>query len=238
MTTVIVDGSRFELSRIELTADAFHHLFRVRRLRVGDRLRVVDGLGRAREGCVDEIERHCARLALGDSIASNEPALWLELLVAAPRPGRAAWLVEKATEVGVAAIRFVGSSRSPRTYGAATIERLTRSARAAVEQCDRSRVPEVTGVHKWQEIAGLVGALEESWVLDTSAPLRSFSVPRSHVSRSLLIGPEGGWEPGELEELSAMGCERVGLGRRILRVETAAVVAAAAFLVTSSVDTV
>ena len=142
MTTVIVDAEKFGAEAIELSSDSFHHLFRVRRLKVRDALRVVDGRGRARRGEVSVIERHSARLLLGKALPSNEPDLALELLVAAPRPQRAAWLVEKATELGVVAVRFLRSKRSPRTYGVSTVNRLKRSARAAVEQCDRSLVPE------------------------------------------------------------------------------------------------
>ncbi|MDH3255060.1 MAG: 16S rRNA (uracil(1498)-N(3))-methyltransferase [Acidobacteriota bacterium] len=237
MTTVIVTPEQWKRQTLELTAESYHHLFRVRRLRVGDRLRIVDGRGRARTAKVEQIERHVARLALGDTQRANEPGTRVELLVAAPRPQRAGWLVEKATEVGVGAVRFFNSARSPRRYGASTLERLTRMARSAVEQCERALVPEVTAVHEWREIAELLGRLGECRVLDQAATTTSMALPSDVTSVGILVGPEGGWESAELQTLETLACRAVSLGERVLRVETAALVAAAAVLVTPSVDT-
>ena len=238
MTTVIVDAEKFGADAIELSADSFHHLFRVRRLRVNDALRVVDGEGRARLGEVSTIERHSARLSLGNALPSNEPDLALELLVAAPRPQRASWLVEKATELGVVAVRFLQSKRSPRTYGASTLNRLKRSARAAVEQCDRSLVPEVSAMHEWEAVPQLIRALDCCWVLDPAAAGQGLTRPTEARSVGLLVGPEGGWDETELRLFESLSCQASRLGPRILRVETAALAGASALLVTSSVDTV
>jgi 16S rRNA (uracil1498-N3)-methyltransferase len=237
MTTVIVEVEQFEQQTLELSADSFHHLFRVRRLRAGDVLRVVDGRGHARQGQVARIGRHAASLELGEPVPTNEAGLSLELLVAAPRPQRAAWLVEKVTEIGVMAVRFFRSRRSPRTYGTATLNRLVRSARAAVEQSDRSRVPEVTGVHDWPDLSSLVGGSDMCFVLDPTARQSSFDLPIGTGTVRLLVGPEGGWDRSEIEAFEHLACRFVSLGPRILRVETAALVGAAALLVTPSVDT-
>lgn len=239
MTTVIVEVEQFVQQTLELSADSFHHLFRVRRLRAGDVLRVVDGRGQARQGQVARIERHAASLELGEPVPTNEAGLSLELLVAAPRPQRAAWLVEKVTEIGVMAVRFFRSRRSPRTYGPATLNRLVRSARAAVEQSDRSRVPEVTGVHDWPDLSSLVGRGDICFVLDPTARQSSFNLPIGTGTGTvrLLVGPEGGWDQSEIEAFESLACRFVSLGPRILRVETAALVGAAALLVTPSVDT-
>ncbi len=237
MTTVIVTPEDWEAETLDLSSDSFHHLFRVRRLGTGDALRVVDGHGRARQGRVAKVERHSARLLLGEPVPTNEAQISVELLVAAPRPQRAAWLVEKATEIGVVAVRFLRSMRSPRSYGAATVKRLVRTARAAVEQCDRSVVPEVTAGHEWADVSALVAPHESCFVLQPGAPRPALEERIAGRSVGLLVGPEGGWDESELEMFESLGCRSVGLGRRILRVETAAVVGASLFLVDCSVDT-
>ncbi len=203
----------------------------------GERLRVVDGAGRARWGEVARVERAAAFVALGEPAPANEPARRVELLVATLRPERAAWVVEKATELGVAAVRFLHTARAPRTFGAGTVERLARVAAAAVEQCHRARCPAVTGTHEWGELAALAAGFEDRRVLDTAAGSGVGAEPETAsdsdaaAPASLLIGPEGGWSPEEQAGLVAAGWRAVGLGPRVLRAETAAVVGAALLLV-------
>ena len=99
--------------RLEVEGDAYRHLFRARRLAVGDALRVVDGRGRARHGRIVEVGRTRAAVELGDELPSLEPATRARLLVGAARPERASWLVEKATELGAESIVFIASERTP-----------------------------------------------------------------------------------------------------------------------------
>lgn len=234
MTNLLLSQDLLAADEAVVEGDAYRHLFRARRLAVGDRLRVVDGAGAARWAEVAEVDRRRGRLRLLDPAPAGEPAYRLELLVAPPKKERAAWLVEKATELGVAAVRFLGSERSPRSLGSGTRERLLRVAGSAVEQCGRSRVPEVTGVHPWPEIPGLLEGLADRWMLDAGAAAGGWGGAPAGAGGgggAVLVGPEGGWTEAEAEELRSLGCRPVGLGERVLRVETAAVVAAAAVLV-------
>ena len=98
------------------------------------------------------VDRTSATVALGEPAPAHEPALHLELLVPTCRPERASWLIEKATEVGVAGIRFLNMARAPRDIGSGIFDRLRRVAVSAVEQCHRSRLPEITGPHEWRDL--------------------------------------------------------------------------------------
>lgn len=226
MITLLTDPAAFDGEDVAIEGDAYRHLFRARRTEVGERLRVVDGRGRARWGEVVRVDRQSARVALGEPAPANEPAAWLELLVTTLRPERASWLVEKATEAGVSAIRFFNSVRAPRVFGEGTVERLRRVAAAAVEQCHRSLLPEITGPHGWTEIGRLTANAGERWFLDTAAGEGGWGAPVP-ASAALIVGPEGGWEPDERRELLAAGWRPVGLGPRVLRAETAAVLGVA-----------
>jgi 16S rRNA (uracil1498-N3)-methyltransferase len=230
VTTLVVAPDQWLEDEVVVETAAFHHLFRVRRLSAGDHLRIVDGEGNARRGTVADLDRSGARLLLGERIPSNEPSRRVEILVAAPRPQRAGWLVEKVTEIGASGVRFLNSQRSPRRYGSRTLDRLRRLACAATEQCQRALVPEVTGVHPWDELPILLAGTGARWFLDS----RSVAEPRVEVGRSesaaLLIGPEGGWTDRELEVFADLDCHGISLGERTLRVETAAVVGAASLL--------
>jgi len=228
--TLLVEPADFDGAEVRVEGDAYKHLFRARRLAVGDRIRVVDGAGRARWSEVARIDRSTAFLALGEPAPANDPRRRVDLLVPTLRPERASWLVEKATEVGVAAIRFLHTERAPRDFGAGTLARLGRVAAAALEQCHGARLPALTGPHEWSELAALTAGAVERWVLDTAAEMDDPVWNRSEASAALLIGPEGGWSDRERQELRAAGWLAVGLGSRVLRAETAAVVGAARLL--------
>ncbi len=246
--------------RVEIEGNAYRHLFRARRLETGSRLRAVDGKGRARWAEVVRVERRLATLSLGAPAPANEPEYRLHLWVAALRAERASWLVEKATEIGVYSIRFVTTERTPRKYAAASLERLRRVARAAVEQCHRSRVPEISGVEPWEVLTASLGetgrAGADRYVLDLDARRRESglsskqqgmfgssehalqrrgwandSEPQAQGRWGLvLVGPEGGWSGTEKRQLRKLDCRAVSLGHRTLRVETAAIAAAAKLL--------
>jgi 16S rRNA (uracil1498-N3)-methyltransferase len=237
MITLLVDPADFDHSSTRVEGEPYQHLFRARRVAVGEEMRIVDGRGRARWGKVERVDRTTATVALGEPAPDHEPAFRLELLVPTCRPERASWLVEKATELGVVAIRFTNMARAPRELGTMTFDRLRRVAVAAVEQCHRSRLPEITGPHAWSQAVGLAGP-EVRWFLDTEATddPASHHEPEGLLSRreaksgALLVGPEGGLDPAERRELQLAGWRAAGLGDRTLRLETAAIVGAA-FLV-------
>lgn len=141
VTTLVVPPAALAGETFRLAGDAYHHLVRVKRLEVGDALRLTDGSGHARFAELASISKKDALARLGDEAPANEPALHVEIWTAPPKPERAAWLVEKATEVGVAAIRFLPTGRAARAFAAPQLERLTRVAVAAVEQSPRRSSP-------------------------------------------------------------------------------------------------
>lgn len=236
MITVLVEPGDFERGEARIEGDAYRHLFRARRLPSGSRLRAVDGRGGARWAEVAEVDRRSARLTLGEGAPSHEPSVRLELLVGAPRRERASWVVEKATELGVAAVRFVACERSPRDYGPGTLDRFRRVATAALEQCHGSRLPEISGVHGWEELEDLLAASGRRWFLDLDPGARPLAEAAAEPGGArtahavLLVGPEGGWTDTERHRLAALGCTGAHLGDRVLRVETAAIVGAAHLL--------
>ena len=233
MITHLATPEELDGDEVTVEGDAYRHLFRARRLAIGDAVRTVDGHGRARWSEVTEVDRRRARLVLGDEAPTREPAYALELLVAPPRPERAAWLVEKATELGVVGLRFLAGERAPRTYGAGKLERFRRVAAAAACQCHRSRVPEVSGVHPWHELPELLAGIDDRFVLDPEAAgdpaAGARTAPAGDVRQrgGVVIGPEGGFTADERSELDRLEALAVGLGPRI---ETAAIAAAAQLL--------
>ncbi len=229
MITLLVTPEEFTSAEIAVEGEAYRHLFRARRAEVGESVRLVDGLGTARAGRIVRIDRKAgwiAPVAPVEGLPANEPALRLTLLVPTLRPERASWLVEKATELGVAAIRFLHTERAPRDVGSGTLERLRRVAISALEQCHGARLPKIDGPHGWSDLARLAEGLEARWVLDPGGAPGLDGEPKTRTA-ALLVGPEGGLTAEELDFARSLGFRPLALGPRILRIETAAVAGAA-----------
>jgi 16S rRNA (uracil1498-N3)-methyltransferase len=224
---LLVAPAELAAPTLRVEGDRYRHLFRARRLALGAVLRLVDGEGQARRAVVTAIDRHGADLTLGEPLAGEEPAPAVTLWVAMPKPERAAWLVEKATELGVVAVRFLAVERAVRSPAARELERLRRVAAAALEQCGGARLPAIDGPHELAALARLLGG-EPAAFLDPAAELPLAKVAPGIAA--VLVGPEGGWTPTERETLVGAGLTGARLGERTLRVETAALAAAALLL--------
>lgn len=228
MTTLLISGESFAAESVTVDGEPFRHLFRARRLGPGERLRVVDGNGAARWATVGSVGRRSAELELGAAAPDNEPPIRLEVWVAPPRSNRAPWMIEKLTELGVRAVHLWTTERGPRRYGAARLERLRRVAAAALEQCERSRLPLIDAC-SWDEGIAGIRRCGRRWLLQPGAPPPETATRAGDDDSAvaLLVGPEGGWDEAELELLVGLPCRLIGVGPTVLRVETAAVVGAA-----------
>ena len=229
MITLVVSPSDLRGVEVRVEGPAYRHLFRARRLAANAVVRLVDGEGTARFGRAQEVTASEAWLSLGEDAPTNEPAMYLELLAPVPKGSRLSWMVEKATEIGASAIRLMHAERAPRRISASTLARLKRVAVAAVEQSHRSVVPVVSGAHDFSGLPVLLESLQERWFLQPGATEPSESSVETRAA--LLVGPEGGWTAGELEQLGEWGCQALGLGPTIMRIETAAAVGCARLLI-------
>lgn len=230
MITLVIDPVEIDSQQIEVEGAKYRHLFRARRLPEGTRVRVVDGRGRARWSTVARVDAKVAVLDLHEEADPNELEFEIDLFVACPRTQRLSVLIEKTTEIGLARIRLIECDRATRSISANGLERLARVARAAVEQCQRARIPEITGPHPWSETLSLVTDLDTLWILDPESCGERRSAFGSRVG--LVVGPEGGFTDGESAQLKRAGGEAIGLGPTILRSETAAIVGVALLAVT------
>jgi 16S rRNA (uracil1498-N3)-methyltransferase len=161
--------------------------------------------------------------------AEAEPDLWL---VFAPiKRARLDWLVEKASELGAAALQPVWTERTQ--PGRLNGERLRALAIAAAEQSERLSVPEVRIPERLDVLLASWPAERRLVVCDETGrgmPIASALAGFRDGPAALLIGPEGGFTDRELDALGKLPIvTRVGLGPRVLRAETAAVAALAIF---------
>jgi len=215
--------------------DADHrHVGRVLRARPGDALTLFDGAGSEVEAKVVRVERTETELALGARRVVAGPAVPLTLLCAVPRGPRMDLLVQKTSELGIARIVPVVTERSvarPDAEGAdGKRARWEKIAREAARQCGRADLP-IVDPPVALEVALAAPALPvRRLALFEGEKIRSLRATLSGIepaATALLVGPEGGFAAAELAGARAAGFEAVGLGDRILRVETAAIVAVA-----------
>lgn len=197
-----------DVDRPVLGAGDRHHLSRVRRLRDGDPVTVTDGAGRWR-WCEfgDELRPTC------EVVHDEAPAPLLTIGFALVKGQRPELVVQKLTELGIdVIIPFVAArsvtrwddSKSDRNH-----ERLVTIAREAAQQSRRTWFPVVERVTTFEAVSSLDGA----------AMAERDGAPVDEAAHTVLIGPEGGWDPVELR------LPRVGLGPTVLRAETAAIAA-------------
>jgi 16S rRNA (uracil1498-N3)-methyltransferase len=194
-----------------LDADTLHHLARVLRLRRGETVTVTDGVGSWR-CCVFTGEGVDPS---SEAFGERRPDPPLTIAVAPPKGERLEWLVAKCTEVGIDRIVLLEAEHSVVRWTGERAERqLARLRRVAVEASMQSR-------RVWlPEISGPTRAVD---VLPGLAVAEPGGRPVAVDDVAIAIGPEGGWSAKELE----VAASSVTLGPNILRVETAAVAAAA-----------
>lgn len=214
---------------LALPAGAARHV-QVLRLQPGDPLTLFDGRGGEYEATVEHMGRSEVRVRVGAHHAiEREAPVAVHLALAMPANERMDWLVEKASELGVASITPLMSERSVLRL---TGERAQKKqahwqaiAVAACEQCGRNRVPEV---HAVQPLAAWLAArAAPGWMLSLAEGTRAIAAMPVQGEATLLSGPEGGLAPGEEQAAVARGWQPVNLGSRVLRAETAPLAALA-----------
>lgn len=218
--------------KVAFAADESRHMTRSLRLGRGDLVLVFDGRGREYL-CRISSAWPCVEAEVIEEVESAaEPRAQIELAQALIKGDKFDLVVQKATEVGVASISPLITDRSdvklPPERANARLERWRRIAREAAKQCRRASVPEV------RPVATLQRLLENAEKPDLrllfseqggeSLRLLLASRPRRI---GLLVGPEGGWSEREIELAMACGARPVTLGPRILRAETAGIIAVA-----------
>ena len=221
---------------VSLPTEEARHLGQVLRAKPGLVVHLFDGAGRLVEGAVTSISRRDAVVQvtslLDEGVAAAQSPR-LHLACAIPKGDRARWLVEKITELDVASLTPLETARSVVEAGAGKLEKMEQTVLAACKQSRRNRLLKIHAPLSWEKWLMSVPPEEDVWVADPrGTPISSRTVAAStdvHVA----IGPEGGLTADELSAAAARGGHLIGLGRHVLRIETAAVTVAAWFALTA-----
>ena len=222
-------------SVVDVTGDEAHHAVAVRRLREGEHVVLTDGLGTSVTGAVASTGKRVFAVSVESVSYDDRPAPAITVVQALPKGERGELAVEVLTEVGVDRIVPWAAARSVAVWkgerAAKSHAKWQATAREAAKQSRRSWLPSVTALASTADLAALVGEADLAVVLheDATDPLSAVDVPASGRI-VVVVGPEGGISPEELDALTAAGARSVRLGAEVLRTSTAGVVAVAALL--------
>jgi 16S rRNA (uracil1498-N3)-methyltransferase len=213
---------------VDLDGPEAHHLVAVCRLRPGDRVYLFNGDGSQYPAEVVATQRrHVSLRILGVETPQRELVFRLEVAAPLPKGDRGQFLVEKLTELGVTCFVPLRTARTVVQPRDTRLERLQRQVIEASKQCGRNVLMGVAALTDWEGYTGRTD-LPELRVLAHPGGEESWPRAESPISGVVVaVGPEGGFTDEEVALARSGGWRVVGLGPRILRVETAAIALAA-----------
>lgn len=235
MAGFLVDPADVQESTLVLRGEEAHHLARVRRHRQGEVVEVVDGAGSWYQVRIESLGRGEVRAQILDRQQDRgESPVRLTLAAALVKGQRFDFLVEKATELGVAELVPLLTERGVVQPGSEhKPARWEHLARAALKQCGRSRLPLIAAPVALGEVvrAGVEDGQQVLLAIPTGGEELRCCLEGQEAGRVILaVGPEGGFSPGEVAAARRLGARVLSWGKRVLRSETAGMVLAALVL--------
>ena len=205
----------------ELPADPSHYLRTVLRRSVGDVIGLFNGTSSEFSAEITAISKKAVSVRVGTTVMQLEPPPPLVLLFAPIKRAPMEWIIAKGTELGISRFQPVLTEHTQSER--MNLDRLRAIAIEAAEQSERLTVPDIDPALPLREaldgVQGRVGAAIETSAFEPAGALLAQAEPLA----ALLVGPEGGFSPDEVEWLrQAPKILGLGLGPRILKAETAA----------------
>jgi 16S rRNA (uracil1498-N3)-methyltransferase len=230
------EGLREHPATLTLTGGEAHHMLRVLRLGRGSIVNLVDDTGTVARAKILWENGHSLGMELTAAGIRTEDRLPVELVVGLLKKSRMDWLIQKATELGAAAIRPVTTEHTVVRIRDDDSEqrrgRWREIARQALKQCRGHLAPTI------HPLASLYDVLEDSsshgaklvlWEAESDTDLLSaWREQGNTVPLTIVVGPEGGFSMNEIVACERAGFHRASMGSRTLRAETAAIAALAA----------
>ncbi|MBM7519757.1 16S rRNA (uracil(1498)-N(3))-methyltransferase [Nocardioides nitrophenolicus] len=226
-------------SAVVVEGDEAHHAVVVRRLRVGERLLLADGLGRVATGEVSATTKRSFTALVTEVRDEPEPRPRVTVVQALPKGDRGELAVEVLTEIGAARIVPWAAARSVAVWkgerAAKSHAKWQATAREAAKQARRAWHPTVPPLATTDDVTALVGAADVAIVLheDATEPIGALALP-DDGELVVIVGPEGGLTEEEVATFVGRGAVAVRLGAEVLRTSTAGVAAVAAVLARTS----
>lgn len=211
------------------------HIGGALRMTPGEKLTLCDGAGTDYTCTLTAVDRDTVTLTVDSACpTAAEPSLAVTLYMGLPKSDKMEWIIQKTVELGVCRIVPVATSRSVvRLDGKDAAKKQTRWQKIAAEaagQSGRGIIPTVEMPLTWKQALPRLAA--ENTLLcyeGGGAPIGQLVTP-ADTALSLVVGPEGGFDPAEVEAVTAGGGRIATLGPRIMRCETAPIAALAVLM--------
>lgn len=217
---------------ITLEESPSRHIAKVLRMQPGRELVLFNGRGGEYQACIEAVNKKSVSVTVGgfDQTDRQSP-LNIELAIGLSRGERFDWVLQKATELGITRIAPLITERTEVKLSGERLEKKMHHWQqilvSACEQCQRNRLPQLSKPVKLADwLATSEAALQ--FVLHHRSDRALSELPRPD-SLALLVGPEGGLSDAEIQLAQAQGHTPLALGPRVLRTETAPVVALSLF---------
>jgi len=207
---------------IDLPPAEAHHVRDVLRMKTGDVLQLFDDAGTIADGTIVRSDRNGVSVRV-ETVTVRENRISLTVAAAVPKGDRADWMIEKLSELGVSRLIPLRTARSVvHPQGAGKLDRWKRIATEAAKQSRRSGVMSIEPLANLHDV---VSAVSRAIYL---SPVATNSLARIEQIEelTLFIGPEGGWTDDEIQAFESRNFTPARLTTSVLRIETAAVLAA------------
>ncbi|MDE5863479.1 MAG: 16S rRNA (uracil(1498)-N(3))-methyltransferase [Lachnospiraceae bacterium] len=233
MHHLFVQAEQLYTDYVHITGEDYHHIRNVLRMRPGEKVMVCVGDDREYECSIVgfDMEAECVILQVEDVFGSaRELPAKITLFQGYPKKDKLEMIVQKAVELGVSEIVPVMMKRCvvklDERKSAQRVERLNSIALGAAKQSKRGRIPEVTKIMSMAEACEYATQMDYVIVPYENAEGMVYAkeiirqaADKKHIG--VFIGPEGGFEASEVNQIEAVGGKTISLGHRILRTETA-----------------
>ncbi len=223
--------------QVELFGEEFNHLANVMRTKIGDSVELFCGDGNNYLSQVTQINKKSATLkVLSMQKCLCEPNLQLDCYQALAKGDKLSLITQKITELGATSLCCYSSKFCDVKPSTGKLDRLELVSISAAKQCGRSSVLNISPITNISQIAKKVKNYDAFVVLYELEQNLQFkevikNLQNKRVQKiAILIGPEGGLDNSEIEELQNSGAIIASMGNRILRTETASIVATALFM--------
>ncbi|SDT36115.1 16S rRNA (uracil1498-N3)-methyltransferase [Paenibacillaceae bacterium GAS479] len=243
MQRYFITPEQFGDNGVILSGEDAHHIARVMRMKPGDEVIVSDGAEREVRIVLTAVDPSEVRGDIAEGLPMDREPLWqVTVAQGLPKGDKMELVIQKGTEIGAAGFLPFQCERIVVQYDARKeakrLERWGKIAKEAAEQAHRSRLPIIHEVHSWKELLAAFSSYDlvlfcyeaeghepgaATGLADRIKQAREAGKLTADKAHRLLlvVGPEGGFSPREAEAAAAAGAMAAGLGRRILRAETA-----------------
>jgi len=213
-----------EFAPFSLEEDEAIHVVQVLRKKVGDSLYIMDGVGSLIETAIVQVSKKGCILEFVRIVSQQNPSNFLQIAISPTKNmSRIEFFVEKACEIGVSKISFIDFVRTERSK--VNLDRIQKIALAACKQSKQLFLPTIEALQSFdafmkQDFKAMI------WICNTDMDeINQIEVKTINESHIVIVGPEGDFTPEEVQKAKSKGAVNCTLGKSILRVETAGIVA-------------